>query len=177
MEQLHRIISYNHQHMDMGKKSTGQIIASVRDGHLHRRIEESCPDPFVTVSLNIDGIQPNCGSNKWIWPILLVVNELPKRRQFSPENLILSGVWPGPTKPSRAHMSLFLEPVVTELMRLERGEDFCLLSHSTSSSNVMTRIRVFLIGACCDQPAQALIQNVSEPIAAFGCGRYEIEGE
>ena len=108
---------------------------------------------------------------------MLVVNELPIRRRFSPENLILAGVWPGPTKPSRAHMSLFLEPVVAELMRSERGDDFCLLSQSTLTAHVVERIRVYLIGACCDKPAQALIQNVPEPIAAFGCGRYEVEGK
>ena len=39
-------------------------------------------------------------SDQSLWPVLLVVNEIARRKRFSLENLILGGMWPGPTKPS-----------------------------------------------------------------------------
>ncbi|CAF1414227.1 unnamed protein product [Rotaria sp. Silwood1] len=150
-------------------------MKDICDGELYRRVQESCQDTFITLSLNIDGIQLNKGSKKTIWPILLVVNEIPIKRRFSPENLILAGVWPGPTKPSRTHMAYFLKSTVTELTRLENGIGFYIPSQVSSSTDQIILIRVYLIGACCDKPAQALVQNLPEPIAAFGCERCELE--
>jgi hypothetical protein len=175
-DQLHRIISTNYQYMNLNNKSTEESMRDICDGDVHRRLQNSCSDPFITLTMNIDGIQPNKGSKTSIWPILLVVNELPIRRRFSPENIILAGVWPGPKKPSRPQMALFLKPLVTELVHLENGDSFFIPSCSSSSPNKIVHIRVYLIGACCDKPALALIQNLPEPIAAFGCSRCELEG-
>ncbi|CAF2108247.1 unnamed protein product [Rotaria magnacalcarata] len=150
-------------------------MKDICDGELYRKIQGLCQDPFITLSLNIDGIQPNKGSKKTIWPILLVVNEIPLKYRFAPENLILAGVWPGATKPTRTYIAHFLKPVVAELSHLEDGVAFYLQSDVPSSNRQIVRIRVYLIGACCDKPAQALVQNIPEPIGAFGCGRCEVE--
>ncbi|CAF5185818.1 unnamed protein product, partial [Rotaria magnacalcarata] len=69
-------------------------------------------------------------------------------------------------------MSLFLRPLIDELLNLERGEHF---DFHDQDNNAITA-RVFLIGACCDKPAQALLQFLPEPTAAFGCGRCEVKG-
>ncbi|CAF2124665.1 unnamed protein product [Rotaria magnacalcarata] len=155
--------------------ATNETLKIYGDGELHRKIQGLCQDPFITLSLNIDGIQPNKGSKKTIWPILLVVNEIPLKYRFAPENLILAGVWPGATKPTRTYIAHFLKPVVAELSHLEDGVAFYLQSDVPSSNRQIVRIRVYLIGACCDKPAQALVQNIPEPIGAFGCGRCEVE--
>jgi hypothetical protein len=63
---------------------------------------------FITLTMNIDGVQPNKGSDNSIWPVLMVVNEIRRKKRFSLENLILAGVWPGPKKPSRDDMAIFL---------------------------------------------------------------------
>ena len=44
------------------------------------------------------------------------------------------------------------------------------------SDGQIVKTSVYLIAACCDKPAQSIIQCMAEPIAAFGCGRCEIEG-
>ena len=106
-DQLSRIISSNYRIMNLNKKSTGETMKDICDDELHRKIQRLCQDTFITLSLNIDGIQPNKGSKKTIWPILLVVNEIPLQHRFSLENLILAGVWPGPIKPSRTYMANF----------------------------------------------------------------------
>ncbi|CAF4735861.1 unnamed protein product, partial [Rotaria magnacalcarata] len=69
-------------------------------------------------------------------------------------------------------MSLFLRPLIDELLNLERGEHF---DFHDQDNNAITA-RVFLIGACCDKPAQAFLQFLPEPTAAFGCGRCEVKG-
>ena len=176
LDQLHRIIITNDAHLQLQKRPWSANLSDISDGQVHRRLAQLCSDPFITLTVNVDGIQPNQGSNQSIWPIVLVINELPMFRRFSPENVILAGVWPGPSKPSRNEMALFLQPLVDELSYLEAGNDFLVPASDISSSPQMKRIRVFLIGACCDKPAQALIQNIPEPIAAIGCGRCEIEG-
>ncbi|CAF1570040.1 unnamed protein product [Rotaria magnacalcarata] len=82
------------------------------------------------------------------------------------------GVWSGSKKPTRTEMSLFLRPLIDELLNLERGEHF---DFHDQDNNAITA-RIFLIGSCCDKPAQALLQFLPEPIAAFGYGRYEVKG-
>ncbi|CAF4145520.1 unnamed protein product, partial [Rotaria magnacalcarata] len=82
------------------------------------------------------------------------------------------GVWPGPKKPTRTEMSLFLRPLIDELLNLERGEYF---DFHDQDNNAITA-RVFLIGACCDKPAQVLLQFLPDSTAAFGCGRCEVKG-
>ena len=175
IDQLSSIISTNYHFMNLNKRFTSDVMKDICDGELHRKVQEICQDPFITLTLNIDGIQPNKGSKKTIWPILLVVNEIPLQYRFSPENLILAGVWSGSTKPSRTSMAHFLRPVVNELTRLENGAAFYIPSDASLSNHESIRIRVYLIGACCDKPAQASVQNIPEPIAAFCCGRCEIE--
>ena len=175
-DQLHRIIGTNYPYINFENKSNSESMRDICDGDVYRRLQDSCSDPFISLSINIDGIQPNKDSKTSIWPIILIVNELPMRRRFSPENLILAGVWPGPKKPSRSQMTLFLSPLVTELVRLESGEVFFIPSYSSPPIIDRRCIRIYLIGACCDKPAQCLVQNLPEPTAAFGYGRCELEG-
>ncbi|CAF1397986.1 unnamed protein product [Adineta steineri] len=96
---------------------------------------------------------------------------LPLKQRFAIRNVILAGVWPGPRKPSRVEMSLFFRNLIDELISLEEGVKFKL--YDANDTSIFTRI--FLVGACCDKPAQALLQYLPEPIAAFGCGRCEVE--
>ncbi|CAF4638964.1 unnamed protein product [Rotaria socialis] len=69
-------------------------------------------------------------------------------------------------------MSLLLRPLIDELLNLERGEHFDF--HDQDNNGITAR--AFLIGACYDKPAQALLQFLPEPTAAFGCGRCEAKG-
>ena len=40
--------------------------------------------------------------------VLLVVNEVRRKKGYSLENAILAGVWAGPKKPSRDEMAIFI---------------------------------------------------------------------
>ncbi|CAF4318352.1 unnamed protein product, partial [Rotaria magnacalcarata] len=150
--QTERILHYNRDILPTGR-CYAMSMKDICDGALHQKLQSQIQESFLTLTLNVDGIQPNKGSQKTIRPILLVTNELPLKRRFGIENIILAGVWP-------------------ELVTLEQGAEFQYQDDNNSS----TSARIFLIGACCDKPTQALLQFLPEPIATFGCKRWEVEG-
>lgn len=154
--------------------SRRRAMRDITDGEVYRKLIENESEPFITLTVNIDGVQPNKGSDQSIWPVSLVINEINRKKRFSIENLIIAGVWPGPSKPSRTQMSLFLKNIVSELCDLEQGHPFQLFPSEDADNFKM--IKVFLIGACLDKPAQCLVQYLPEPTAFFGCGHCEIKG-
>ncbi|CAF1404688.1 unnamed protein product, partial [Rotaria sordida] len=81
-----------------------------------------------------------------------------------------AGVSSSKTKPSRDQMYTILTPIVKELKELENGRYFDL----KVSNGDLEPLRVFLLAACLDKPAQAITQNLNEPIGAYGCGRCEL---
>ncbi|CAF1623296.1 unnamed protein product [Didymodactylos carnosus] len=64
-----------------------------------------------------------------------------------------------------------LNLIVKQLKNLEAGQLFEL----ALLEKKLVKFNVFLIGSCCDKPAQSLVQNVNECIGAYGCGRCEIQ--
>ncbi|CAF1369641.1 unnamed protein product [Rotaria magnacalcarata] len=164
----------NNADIDLFSSSLNNHISDIKDGNFYHQLKHICPDKFITLTMNVDGVEVKKGSKQSIWPLLLVVNELPINRRNAFENVIIAGIWSGSHKPSREQMQCFLAPVVEQLSVLEHGYPF--LDYQNSEFLQNTIIKVFLIAACCDKPAQALLQNIAEPIAAFGCGRCELEG-
>ena len=150
-------------------------MQDITDGEVYRSLITTIPDKFLTLSMNADGIQPNKGSERSLWPILMVINEIPWKKRFCLQNLIIAGMWPGPTKPSRKQMSLFFENIVKELVILEQGRRFQL--YSTTDAETDQFLKIFLISSCCDKPAQCLIQCLPEPTAYLSCGSCEIKSE
>lgn len=152
-----------------------QRMSDITDGNMYTRLATNEPCLFITLTLNVDGIQPNKGSDQSIWPVLLVINEIKRKKRYSLENLIIAGMWPGPTKPSRTEMFLFFQNIISQLQELERGQLYEL--YSTEHGCRREFLKVYVIAACCDKPAQCLIQCLPEPTGYFGCGQCEIKGE
>ncbi|CAM4767431.1 unnamed protein product [Rotaria magnacalcarata] len=176
-EQLNSILAITTDvHLSQCSNGTSPLNFQMRDiidGDQYQKLLHEQSDDILTLTMSTDGIQPfNC-SEKSIWPVTFVTNEVKRKKRFCFQNLILGGVWPGPVKPKRFDMSAFLETIIVQLKELEKGYHFkCRLS-----AEYVTRFfEVFLICACMDKPAQALVQNLPEPTAKFGCGRCEIHG-
>jgi len=174
-DQLEIILNNNNTVFDAISSATTNSISDIRDGNVYRKLGTICHERFLTFTMNIDGVEVKKGSKVSIWPVLLVINELPFNQRYNLENTIIAGVWLARHKPSRTEMKCLLSPVMEELSQLE--QEYTFVDYSKPSNKQDTIINVFLIAACCDKPAQALIQNIPEPIAAFGCGRCEIEGK
>lgn len=69
-----------------------------------------------------DGVPVFKSTKFGIWPVYLVVNELPPHLRFLRKNILLWGVWFGPEKPK---MNTFLSPFVQDMKALrEEGKCF-----------------------------------------------------
>lgn len=62
-----------------------------------------------------DGVPVFKSTKFGIWPVYLVVNELPPHLRFLRKNILLWGVWFGPEKPK---MNTFLSPFVQDMKAL-----------------------------------------------------------
>jgi hypothetical protein len=176
IEQLTSILATASDLILPARRSSSHVMlrmSDIVDGSCYHKLLNGESSPFITLTMSTDGIQPFNSSEKSIWPVTFVINEIKQKRRFSFQNLILGGVWPGPKKPKRSEMTAFLETIVVQLKELENGFNF----ECRSNTGYVNRyLKVFLICACMDKPAQSLVQNLPEPTAIYGCGRCEIRG-
>lgn len=173
-QQISSIVSSSPDLLLPNRSTNSTFMKDIIHGNVYRKLVSSESETFLTMVMNVDGIQPNKGSDQSLWPVLFVINEIERKKRFSLENLIIGGMWPGPSKPTRSQMSIFLQHIVSQLQALEQGR-MCQI-YSPDENIRMKFIKVFLIASCCDKPAQSLIQCLPEPTAFFGCGNCELEG-
>ena len=143
------------------------VMKDITDGAAYDRIlTDQSQTKFISLLMNVDGIQIAKSSNISLLVISFVINELKRNERFKLENVIIAGVSSSKTKPSQDQMYTILAPVVQELKQLEQDRCFEL----KASNNHIEPLRIFLLAACLDKSAQALVHNLNEPIAAYGCG-------
>lgn len=95
-----------------------------------------------------------------MWPVYLVILNLPATIRNNAENVILCGLWVGPKKPS---MSLLLDPVVKSLHSLSTSG----LPVKISTENFTIRIK--LVFGVFDLPAKAAVLNSKQFNGEYGC--------
>ena len=106
----------------------------------------------LSLMWNVDGV-PSFKSSKYsLWPLYLLINELPYKQRVLKENSILAGLWFGEEKPN---MSFYLKPIVEELIILEnRGIE--VRSPHVSKPFIC---KVVLLAGSCDLPAKCIVLN------------------
>lgn len=127
-------------------------MASV-DGPLFKKILA------FSFSMNTDGASLSKSSKLSMWPVFLIINELPLHKRFAIDNVILAGLTVGENKPN---MDFFLNPIVIQLKRLELGVNI------TIENNTRDR-KFFCICSCCDKPAKAALLNMQMFNSFYGC--------
>ena len=118
----------------------------------------------LSLTWNVDGTPIFKSSKFSLWPLYLIVNELPYNLRMLKENTLFAGLWFGEIKPN---MQLFLKPLVKELSRLE-----------TSGIKVSSPLypqpfvsRVILLAGTCDLPAKCLVLNSVQFNGYYGCSK------
>ena len=155
---------------DNNMRNWPRDLSDVCDGAVYRKLAETQRDPFITLTLNIDGISISESSNRSIWVFTAAINEVARRDRFKLHNMLILAISSGLCKPSREQMQSMLKPIVHDLKIIEHGMAF----HTPDQGIIWGR--VFLILSCNDKPAQALLQNIGEAHGQFGCGSCIIEG-
>ena len=95
-------------------------MRDIADSIKYQTLIQNKLESFIILTMNVDGIQPNKGSDQNIWPALLAKNKINLKKRYSPENVIIAGIWFGLSKPSRIQMSLLFKYIVFELQELEK---------------------------------------------------------
>ena len=154
--------------------SSSDILNDIYDGESYQNIiKNQQGKEFLSFLMNVDGIQVANNSTTSLWAFTLVINEIKRSERFKLKNIIIGGIVSTASKPTRAQMQSLLSPMVDELLLLEEG---VFIEMKDLNNNVTKCLKCFLIASCCDKPAQSLIQGISEPTGAFGCGACELEG-
>ena len=103
-----------------------------------------------------------------IWPVFLVINELPFHLRIAKENMIFAGLWFGDRKPL---MTSFLKPIFDHLHELEHGIDV------ESPERGQYRLKAALIACTCDLPARSIVTNMIRYNGAYCCAKCMQKGE
>ncbi len=135
-------------------------VKDITDGHLYKmkRRDLALKKHDITATFNTDGSPVFNSSKSSIWPIQLVVNELPPKLRW--QHVIVAGLWYGPSHPN---MQMFLQAFVQEFEPLSSNGFQWVYQGITYCS------RMFAICACVDWPARALLQNTVQYNGYFGC--------
>ncbi|CAF4614081.1 unnamed protein product [Rotaria sp. Silwood1] len=154
------------------------ILTDIKDGRIYHdflsKINIILPDCHcITLTLSTDGVQIGKSTEKSLWLITLTINEIQISERFSLHNVIICGINNCFKKPSRQIMRIMIDPIVKELKELENPK-CCYIK---SLNNKFQLYCVHLLGSTNDKPATALLQNIAEPTAAYGCSRCEIKGK
>jgi hypothetical protein len=155
--------------------SQSSILMDITDGEIYHEFLSKLAITdchYLTLTLSTDGVQIGTSTEKSLWLITITINEIKKSERFLLHNVIIGGINSCFKKPSRHIMKMMIDPIVKELKELEDPK-CCYIK---SLNNRFEMYCVHLLGSVNDKPATALLHNIAEPTAAYGCSRCEIKG-
>ena len=149
------------QDMKTRKSST---ITDIVDGTKYQKLKEEgiflSKSNNITLTMFTDGIPLFKSSGTSLWPVYLLINELPRQERFQRKNMVLWGVWQGCGKP---HMTTFLKPLVEDLQRLHSAG----IEIETDSKTF--NCRAMLIVATMDLQARSAVLNMTRHNGEYSC--------
>lgn len=141
-------------------------ISDIVTGCEYKRLKE--PGGFlyktsnITLSLFVDGVPLFKSSSTSIWPVYLLINEIPRKERFNKKNMLLWGVWQGIGKPK---MNMFLRPLVRDLLDLYQDG----LTFICPDTQVQVTTKAMLIIATMDLQARAYVLMITHHNGENGC--------
>ena len=91
----------NFQRQDQSFQPTSTIKDISHGAAYDRILLEQSSTRFISLFMNVDGINIAKSSNTFLWIITFVINELKRTERFKLKNVIVAGVLSCKTKPSR----------------------------------------------------------------------------
>ena len=158
-EGFHKKIQGRFEHL-----KNQRLYRDIYDGSLYRSLFDndgplSVQDNLSFV-LNTDGAQVFKSSKVSLWPIFMVINELPYTIRMKPENMLLAGLWFGNRKPA---MNTFLKPLLNSMEQLLQGIE-CFSPERGSFI-----CKCFLLATTADLPARSLLCNSVQFNGLYSC--------
>lgn len=148
-------------HAGHGNGASATSVTDVQDSVVYKEIAALRDDRTnISFTWNVDGVPIFKSSTNEVWPIRLLINELPPI--ISRQNVILGGLWFGKGKPN---MTSFMQAFVQHI--IEVNEEGVQWTNSQTSEN--TRSLVLPIYCSCDAIARCAVQCIHQFNGAFGC--------
>lgn len=147
-------------------KKNNNNIEDIYDGELYKKLSEpggvlSSDYPLnVSFTINTDGIPIFKSSKMSIWPVFLMINELPFDIRKCSENMLIAGLWFGEQKP---FMYTFTEPLHRDLQKLENEGLEVVVDGQKCVS------KAFLICLTADLPAKSAFLNTIQFNGEYSC--------
>ena len=138
-------------------------LCDVYDGELYKKLFENhfLDNPNnISFALNTDGVSIFKSSRISMWPVYMLINELPIKDRKARENTLFYGIWIAEKKPV---MWTFLLPLYEEISILESG--VTLTDHTGQDF----MCKATLLTCTCDLPAKSLLTNSNQFNGMFGC--------
>lgn len=146
------------------------IISDIYDEKLYRgfvkTLNPSVKHNYATLTFNTDGAPLFKSSAYSIWPIFLMINELPIHVRST--ELILAGLWFGKDKPN---MNVFLGPYVDKMNILSKEGINCRIKDKDLN------VKVFTLIGCLDSIARAPVMGFVQFNGCYGCPQCLHPGE
>lgn len=153
------------------EKVRSNSICDVYDGQLYKDLFNSgflSNRNNISFSMNTDGVSIFKSSSTSMWPVYLLINELPIKQRKARENTLFYGFWISPKKPI---MWCFMKPLYEELAELEKGVQF------SDHNGDLFLCQATLLSCVCDLPAKCLVTNSMQFNGQFGCWHCLQPGE
>ena len=100
------------------------LLCDIYDGAVWNSFINYKGRPFFSephhlgLMLNCDWFQPYNQTQYSVGVLYLTMLNVPRHLRFKPENVIITGIIPGPKEPSQHEMNSYLRPLVKELNML-----------------------------------------------------------
>jgi len=139
-------------------------ICDVRSGIGYKKLQE--PGGFlhdssnITFSMFTDGVPLFKSSGIQMWPVYILINEIPPKQRFTRKNMLLWGVWQGQGKPK---MNMFLRPLITDLTDLYQN------GLSVTIEKKMYHLKAMMILVTMDLQARAYLTGMTHHNGEYGC--------
>ena len=141
-------------------KDPSSVITDVWDAKVLSSDSFFSSSTNVALSVFTDGIPVFKSSKVSVWPVYYIVLNLPPSVHIKAKNIILSGMWVGPTKPPMQHL---LFPLTQKI------QDLSTTGIKMNSPNGVMIIRAKLVLGIFDLPAKATVLNCKQYNGKYGC--------
>ena len=116
-DQIKHIVEQNQQHFSSNVPCVSdELISDIKSGVKYKELKAKYRN-LISLTFNTDGVKIFKSRKKSsLWPIQMVINELPKSERYKRENMILIGLWYG----NDPDFSVFFKPFVDDLIKLDK---------------------------------------------------------
>ena len=171
------LLKYRFKHeQEKQKNGKSEFIDDIIDGRNYKNFfgqpgsESFLRNPHnVSFLLNTDGVALFKSSKFSVWPVYMVICELPPSLRYTRKYRLFAGLWFGFTKPV---FSSFIEPFIVMMKNLYK-EGFTVQSPDLEGGIV---VRGIVISSSMDAPAKCLFMCMMQFNGKYGCPYCEIPG-